>query len=65
MIEGKYRVDGADLVSPLSLVAHTGLGKYAADADVNTDVDDCDDDDDDDCSDDNDYDVQMITLVKR
>ena len=27
MTEGKYRVDGADLVSPLSLVAHTGLGE--------------------------------------
>ena len=56
-----HRVDGADLVSPLSLVAHTGLGKYLSDVGD----DDCDDDDGDDDADDNDYDVQKITLVKR
>ena len=71
MIEGKYRVDGADLVSPLSLVAHTGLGEYLSDVDADdcgddNDDDDCDGDDgDDDAETHRDYDDQMITLVKR
>ena len=65
-----HRVDGADLVSPLSLVAHAGLGKYlsdecADDCGDEDDDDDCDGDDGDDDADDNDYDVQKITLVKR